>query len=154
MPAAASLRALLERSIDYAGIFPPCSLVLEHALKNQAQYIRSADAWILGVFVLPIAEFDAAKQWLVQFSPQHPLRVSALGPKTDNAVAFEQSLEKTAESIRSLSAHNVDLISIRQLAPLGTARPRRDRPGRRSNRFRVVDDRRQARHPGGRSGFA
>ena len=115
MPAAASLRALLERSIDYAGMFPPCSLVLEHALKNQALYIRSADVWILGAFVLPIAEFDAAKQWLAQFSPQHPLRVSALGPKTDNAVAFEQSLQKTAESIRSLSAHNVDLISITQL---------------------------------------
>jgi hypothetical protein len=115
MPAANSLRALLERSIDYAGMFPPCSLGLEPALNNQAQYVRSADAWMLGAFVLPVAEFDAAKPLLAQFDPQHPLSVSVLGPKTDNAVAFEQSLEETAASIRSLSAHNVDLVSIRQL---------------------------------------
>jgi hypothetical protein len=115
MPAVASLRALLAGSIDYAGMFPPCSLGLEPALKNQAQYVRSADAWMLSAFVLPVAEFDAAKQLLAHFDPQHPLHVSALGSKTDNAAAFEHSLEKTAASIRSLSAHNVDLIAVRQL---------------------------------------
>src|SRR5438094_8801114 len=41
---AASLRALLPRSVDYAGMFPPCQLDLEPALKNQAQYLRTADA--------------------------------------------------------------------------------------------------------------
>ena len=58
--AAASLRALLTRSIDYAGMFPPCSLELEPALKNQAEYVRSADSWMLSAFVLPIAKFGAA----------------------------------------------------------------------------------------------
>ena len=46
MPAA-SLEALLAKSIDYAGMFPPCSLALEPALQNQAQLcaiIRSVDA--------------------------------------------------------------------------------------------------------------
>src|SRR6266704_4565765 len=43
MPAA-SLRALLAHSIDYAGMFPPCSLDLEPAPSNQAQYVRSAEA--------------------------------------------------------------------------------------------------------------
>src|SRR5438034_11171169 len=40
MPAA-SLQALLTKSIDYAGMFPPCSLALEPALDNQAQYVSS-----------------------------------------------------------------------------------------------------------------
>jgi len=114
MPAA-SLQALLRHSIDYAGMFPPCSLALEPALRNQAQYVRSPEAWMLGDFVLAIEQFDSAKQLLEQFDPSHPLRVAALGPKTSNAVAFGQALAKAAEAIRSLSGHNVDLVSISHL---------------------------------------
>ena len=61
---ATSLRALLAHSIDYAGMFPPCQLELEPALKNQAQYLRSTDAWMLSAFVLPVEQFGAAKQLL------------------------------------------------------------------------------------------
>jgi len=114
MPAA-SLQALLRHSIDYAGMFPPCSLALEPALRNQAQYVRSPEAWMLGDFVLAIEQFDSAKQLLEQFDPSHPLRVAALGPKTSNAVAFGRALAKAAEAIRSLSGHNVDLVSISHL---------------------------------------
>jgi len=96
-------------------MFPPCSLDLEPSLKNQAQYVRSDDAWMLSAFVLPVTQFEAAKQSLSQFDPQNPLRVSALGPKTDDAAAFLESLTKTDAAIRSLSAHNVDLVSINQL---------------------------------------
>src|SRR5436189_272615 len=111
----ASLRALLMQSIDYAGMFPPCSLALEPALQNQAQYIRSPEAWMLKTFVLPVIQFDSAKQLLPQFDPLHPLRVSALGPKTENAAAFRGALAKTDAAIRSLSTHNVDLVSVSQL---------------------------------------
>jgi hypothetical protein len=114
MPAA-SLRALLVNSVDYAGLFPPCSLDLEPALSNQAQYVRSDDAWMLGAFVLPVGQFDAAKKILSGFDPQHPLRVSALGPKTEDAAAFQKIVAKTNAAIGSLSSHNVDLISVNQL---------------------------------------
>jgi hypothetical protein len=114
MPAE-SLCALLADSIDYAGMFPPCSLDLERAFMNQAQYVRSQDAWMLNAFVLSVGQFSAAKQILSQFDPQHPLRVSALGPKTDNAAAFRETLVETNAAIHSFSAHNVDLISINQL---------------------------------------
>ena len=114
MPAA-SLRALLAHSIDYAGMFPPCSLELEPALRNQAQYVRSDDAWMLSAFVLPVGQFDAARKILSDFDPQHPLRVSALGPKTENAPAFRDAIENVDAAIRSFSASNVDLISVTQL---------------------------------------
>jgi hypothetical protein len=114
MPAA-SLQALLAESIDYAGMFPPCSLALEQALRNQAQYIRSDDAWMLNTFVLTGMQFDSAKQLLPQFDPLHPLRVSALGPKTENAAAFLDALSEIEAAIRSLAAHNVDLVSVNQL---------------------------------------
>ena len=113
--ASTSLRALLEHSIDYAGMFPPCSLELGPALTNQARYARLHERWMLNAFVLPVGQFDASKQFLPQFDPMHPLRISALGPKTENANGFCVALVETDAAIRSLSAHNVDLVSISQL---------------------------------------
>jgi hypothetical protein len=110
----ASLRALLNQSIDYAGMFPPCSLDLESALRNQAEYVRSPEAWMLGAFVLPVEQFDATRQLLSQFDPLHPLRVAALGPKTANGDGFLDALDEADAAIRSLSS-NVDLVSISHL---------------------------------------
>ena len=110
----ASLKTLLAKSIDYAGMFPPCSLALEPAFHNHAQYVRSPEAWMLNTFVLPIERFDAAKQLLSLFDPAHLLHVAALGAKTANADAFLDALEDTDVAIRSLSS-NVDLVSISHL---------------------------------------
>src|SRR5437660_11920660 len=95
MPAAA-LRALLERSIDYAGLFPPATLPLDTALVNHLQYAQSAESWMLNAFVLPIAEFDAAA---AKLATTHGLRVSALGPKTQDGDAFEMAIKGAMESI-------------------------------------------------------
>jgi hypothetical protein len=54
MAAAASLESLLGRAIDHAGMFPPCGLDLAPASVNQAQYVRSDDAWMLLGSILPI----------------------------------------------------------------------------------------------------
>lgn len=51
MPAA--LRALLAGVVDYAGLFPPASLPMREACGNFASYRSSADAWMLGRFVVP-----------------------------------------------------------------------------------------------------
>jgi len=115
MPAVASLRALLGRAIDYAGMFPPCSLGLDQALKNQAHYVRSADSWMLSAFVLPIIKFDDAEQLISQFDKQHSLRVSALGGKTEKAKDFLSELKNAVEMIRSFQKQQVDLASAIQL---------------------------------------
>jgi hypothetical protein len=109
-----SLRILLARSIDYAGMFPPCSLALELALQNQAKYVRSPDAWMLNTFVLPIEQFDTAKQFLSEFDLSHPLRVAALGPKPANAEPFLDAVEDADAAIGRLSS-NVDLVAISHL---------------------------------------
>ena len=96
-------------------MFPPCNLELEPALKNHARYVRLHDRWMLGAFVLPVERFNAAKEFVPEFVPWGPLRISALGPKTENPTAFLEALEETDAAIRSLSAHNVDLVSISQL---------------------------------------
>jgi hypothetical protein len=115
MAVPASLHALLNQSIDYAGLFPPASLALEPAIANQATYVRSSDAWMLNTFVLPVQQFDAAKEFLSRFDLSHPLRVAALGPKTASADAFLDSLEDADAAIRSFSGHNVDLVAINHL---------------------------------------
>lgn len=119
--AAASLRALLNRSIDYAGMFPPCSLELGPALKNQAEYVRSNDSWMLSAFVLPIAKFGDAAEFISQFDKQHPLRASALGAKTENAKDFFNELKNAAEIIRSFQKQQVDRVTVIQLEMVAPA---------------------------------
>jgi hypothetical protein len=109
-----SLRALLARAIDYAGLFPPANLELELALQNYAEYVRHPDAWMLGPFILPVAEFDAAARGLSQFDTEHPLRISALGPRTDDASAFHQSLAAAVGSIAAFRAASGTAVSIEQ----------------------------------------
>jgi hypothetical protein len=113
MPAA-SLRALLAHAIDYAGLFPPASLPLEPALQNQAAYVRSPERWMLGAFILPVSQFDAAAAALAQFEPDHPLEISALGLKTEDAAAFRGAIEAAAAAIAQFSARHPTIATIGQ----------------------------------------
>ncbi|MCP9493265.1 MAG: hypothetical protein MSG64_02295 [Pyrinomonadaceae bacterium MAG19_C2-C3] len=54
----ASLRALLENLIDYAGLFPPASLDMKHAVRNYAEYIHGEDSWMLRSFIAPMTKLD------------------------------------------------------------------------------------------------
>jgi hypothetical protein len=105
---------LLTQAIDYAGLFPPANLELEPALRNYAEYVRGPDAWMLGMFILPVAEFDAAARGISQFEKTHPLRVSALGPRTDSAQGFLQSLSAAMDSIASFRGACGRMASVEQ----------------------------------------
>jgi hypothetical protein len=115
MAVSASLQALLASSIDYAGMFPPCSLALEPAMRNHASYVRSPEMWMLNGFVLPVEQFYPTRQFLSEFDPLHLLCVSALGPKTANAEVFLDALYEADAAIRSFLKYDVDLISISHL---------------------------------------
>src|SRR6266702_4465163 len=117
MPAA-SLRALLAHSIDYAGMFPPCDLALEPALQNHAKYIRESDAWMLSNFILRTEQFAAVSGALAQFDRKHPLRVSALGSKTETVAAFRPAFEEAFEAIRKFSTEHTGVVSIDQFEML------------------------------------
>jgi len=116
-----SLRALLLGAIDYAGLFPPASLALEPALNNQAEYVHSPDAWLLGAFVLPVGKFDEAGAHLAGFDVEHRARVSALGPKTDTPSDFIVAVSNVADAIRGLSTRHGAIASVSQIEmPLAT----------------------------------
>ena len=114
MPAA-SLRALLQRSIDYAGLFPPANLELEPALQNQAAYIRDADVWMLGAFVLPVGKFGAASTSMSQFDVEHRLSVSALGPQTEHASEFVTALQAAADAITRFNQEHGAYAAVTQI---------------------------------------
>jgi hypothetical protein len=105
---------LLTGAIDYAGLFPPANLELAPALRNYAEYIRSSEAWMLGPFILPVAEFDAAARDISQFENEYPLRVSALGPRTDNAEGFLRALSAAMEAIASFCGACGGRVSVEQ----------------------------------------
>ena len=115
MPVPGSLRELLARTVDYAGLFPPCSLDLGPALANQAEYVRSPDEWLLSTFVLPVARFDEAEAELAQFDRGHPLRISALGPRSDGPAQFISELKGAADAIRSFCGRHVGVAKVVQL---------------------------------------
>src|SRR3954466_5374072 len=98
----APLQALLTRSVDYAGLFPPAELTLGPALKNQAEYVRSNDVWMLNSFVLPVAKFREAASHFAMFDQEHPLRVSALAGKSLSRSDFERSINEAAAAIRDV----------------------------------------------------
>lgn len=121
--AAASLRALLAQSIDYAGLFPPADLALAPALENHAEYVRTPDAWMLGAFVLPIAKFEEASTLLTRFDVQNRLRVSALGPKPGSSSEFIAALRTTAQAIKDFNSHHGAFAGITQIEMALPAEP-------------------------------
>lgn len=57
-----SPRALLNRIIDYAGLFPPAKLDMRSTVANYARYLDSDDAWMLGRLIIPAARLDEFEQ--------------------------------------------------------------------------------------------
>lgn len=49
----ASLDALIEKLIDYAGLFPPATLGMEPAVAEYARHLRGPHAGVLGHFIVP-----------------------------------------------------------------------------------------------------
>jgi hypothetical protein len=82
---APSLRALLSHLIDYAGMFPPSSLPAETALPRYDCYRAHGDSWMLGRFVVSVADVEklsAHSEWplAVLSDCDHP-RASAIESK-------------------------------------------------------------------------
>ena len=53
-----SLHLLLGERVDYAGRFPPATREMRDAVANYATYSESAEAWMLGRFITPVARLE------------------------------------------------------------------------------------------------
>lgn len=73
-----SIRILLERLIDYAGLFPPAALTMQDAVRSYARYRDGEYAWALGKFVVP-------KERVKEVPPEFPLSILGIDEvKTDD----------------------------------------------------------------------
>lgn len=63
----ASLRTLLTRLIDYAGLFPPAALSWPEVAKNYSRYLDSPEGWMLNRLVLPakLKDVELDPRWRV-----------------------------------------------------------------------------------------
>ncbi len=78
-----NLRCLLAGIVDYAGLFPPASLDMTAAATEYARQRGSADAWMLGRFVVPSGRLDELEQAAADFWRRGggvPWRLSVLAP--------------------------------------------------------------------------
>lgn len=73
-----SLKVLLTEIIDYAGLFPPSQVSMEIAVQNFAKYLKSEHAWMLGRFVVPVANLDKFRKEAEKFFDDEPWRLSAI----------------------------------------------------------------------------
>lgn len=64
MPATApaSVRAILDAAIDYAGLFPPATLTMADAVAEYRVCRAAPDRWALGRFVVPAARLEEFRQ--------------------------------------------------------------------------------------------
>ena len=74
-----SLYHFLDKLIDYAGLFPPSKLEIEPSLKNYAEYIESADKWIMSQFIIPVSRLNEIPADLMEkYSEDFPLNLSLI----------------------------------------------------------------------------
>ena len=98
----ASVRALLNQVIDYAGLFPPAKLPLDAALANYLHYRReSPHAWTLGRFVCPAARLPE----LLTLAQGHPdaslLSLTVLGQQGFSEPDYFEKLKADIEAVKT-----------------------------------------------------
>ncbi|MDQ0247706.1 hypothetical protein J2S09_005359 [Bacillus fengqiuensis] len=107
-----SIHAFLSRLIDYAGLFPPASLLLETSIDNYTAYRTCEDSWMLGRFIIPAGQLDGLHSYVLRFSKGKPLGISAIGRRSDHRETCLEGLHQDLENIVSFSKDHVDLVNI------------------------------------------
>ncbi len=75
-------RTLLTSLIDYAGLFPPAELQMRAAVPRYAAHRAGPHAWIVGRFVLPLAQIDEFERIFDELPAEHraaPWSLAVLG---------------------------------------------------------------------------
>lgn len=123
------MRAAFQEIVDYAGLFPPASCSMEDAVQNYDSYLRSADRWMLGRFVVAASRLEelgaavAARDMHVD--PAEPWRLSAvMGAHVPNEMAritaFHREWQRRGVVV---DAVEIKVTSVGQVTTLGEQIP-------------------------------
>jgi hypothetical protein len=96
----ASLRALLEGVIDYAGLFPPAQLPLEEAFRNYVQYRREPESWMLGRFIIQVERLPELHPLMKSVqTTTPPITFSVLGQGGRSGREFAEAFQRDLTAI-------------------------------------------------------
>ncbi len=84
----ATVRALFEHLLDYAGLFPPAKLSLPEALRRYASYVSGPRQWLMGRFVCPAGRLAELTQEARVLRMESGLQVAVLGQSATSADEF------------------------------------------------------------------
>ncbi len=85
----ASATVLLEKIIDYAGLFPPAALDMSEAFDRFVHHSGGPDGWMLARFVCPATRLDELSPLMGRLRPGHgPFRIAVLGRGGGTAESF------------------------------------------------------------------
>jgi hypothetical protein len=141
----AVVSTLLAHAIDYAGLFPPAQLDMAGAIVEYTSYLRSADAWALGRFVVPAGRLD---ELAAEASAAQAVATSSLGDAPAShglSVVLGAGVASDAERVMAFNtAHEadadrwwgrVDAVELRAATPEAIADAMRRIPGDRFERY-------------------
>jgi hypothetical protein len=101
-----SLRAFLSGIVDYAGLFPPARLPLDHAARDYARYHAGAESWMLGRFVVPAARLADLDPLVSLLSSGEPWRFSVLGRGGETVPAFRAGIEADLQAVHAFRSRH------------------------------------------------
>jgi hypothetical protein len=87
-----TLRALLERVIDYAGLFPPAKLSMAEAVRNYLAYRDSPQSWMLGGFVCGASQLGDLAQALSVAKAAADIPCCVIASPADSIAAAAKTL--------------------------------------------------------------
>lgn len=115
-----TVRALLRRVVDYAGLFPPASRTMSDAAAQYAEHLRSPDAWMLARFVVRVEHLDDLADAALPLiaHEDEPWRLS---------VILGEDLAAAGRVVRAFNASHrgrflVDVVECQPIAPGAIAR--------------------------------
>lgn len=118
------IEGFLREIVDYAGLFPPAGLEMSEAVKNYAEYRRSADRWMLGRFVVPLARLESFRENafdLASIADPWPISLLVPAPSGDGAEFFK-AMQTISEFNLQNPALQIDSIETK-LESLDVAEP-------------------------------
>lgn len=110
-----SLTTLMNKIVDYAGIFPPGNLPLKQAITNYRNYLEGNDVWMLRSFVLPIAKLSELEKYMDLFSTDKKLKLSLVVSKSDSAEDFDGVCQVDTNKAKKFLDEYVDKVSVESL---------------------------------------
>ena len=103
MKAPASLRALLEGAVDYAGLYPPAALDLPSAFAQYEHHRQSPHAWMLGRFVVGVDKLSALASLVSERNGStRPVSLSVVLRAGESAAEFGDRVREDLQSLRDV----------------------------------------------------